>query len=115
MYATEPFRVQLDIVQDAICAVCPEAVFDQHRDFLRCALPESRGCTVREKLPEVMDAIRGAGTLRAESIVQTVREQVCAYCEEQVPDGSCPMREAAACALDRHLLLVLRELAALAD
>jgi hypothetical protein len=90
------------IVRDRICRVCS----DRKKDG-SCGLEDPTDCALFRLFPQVAQAIQSTKSDDIRDYVRALREQVCAVCKTQAPDGSCEAREQVRCALDAYLLLIV--------
>ena len=71
-----------------------------------CALSGDRRCGVELYLEKIVDVIHSVTSPNLQDYVNALREQVCHFCENQNPDGTCRLRSEADCGLDRYFALV---------
>ena len=72
-----------------------------------CGKEEQGVCTLMEKLPAVTEAILKVRSDRMEPYIQSIRDNVCAYCELRHDDGSCDWRRTDQCMLNSYLPLII--------
>ena len=72
-----------------------------------CDKEEEGACTLMEKLPAVTEAILKVRSDRMEPYIQSIRDNVCAYCELRHDDGSCDWRRTDQCMLNSYLPLII--------
>lgn len=72
-----------------------------------CGKKEEGACTLMEKLPAVTEAILKVRSDRMEPYIQSIRDNVCAYCESRDDDGSCDWRRTDQCMLNSYLPLIV--------
>ncbi len=65
-------------------------------------------CAVIKNLKEIVAIARAVHANQVSPYVQQLREKVCSHCANSKLDGSCAIREAVECCLDRYLPLVLQ-------
>lgn len=94
----------LDAIRERVCPVCMDSVMHGTR-FVRCGLPMNRKCPIELYLPQVVDVVEAVDSPLITDYVATLRERVCAFCENSEGDF-CALRLRADCALDRYFMLV---------
>ncbi len=92
-------------IQERVCAVCLDGIFDEAGDFVRCGLPADRTCPIEAYLPQVVDVVKSKQSPAMEDYVDVLRKMVCDNCIHN-ENGVCELRLHADCALDRYFLLV---------
>jgi hypothetical protein len=90
------------IVRDRICRVCTDRNVDGS-----CGLEQPSACALFRLFPEVAKAIQAVHSDKIDDYVQSIRQNVCSVCSEQMADGSCEVRHQVQCALDAYLLLIV--------
>ncbi len=100
------YEAYLRAIQERVCAVCIDGVFDKDGRLVRCGLPRGRTCHVELYLPQVIDVVRSIDSTRMDAYVDRLRQTVCRVCEQNV-DGDCALRLKAHCALDTYVTLVV--------
>ncbi|HEY4613627.1 MAG TPA: hypothetical protein VII11_11645 [Bacteroidota bacterium] len=73
----------------------------------RCQLPASDECALEEYFPDIIRTVTTHDKARFDAYLLALREEICAQCPSQLPDGSCPKRKSSACALDRNLYSIV--------
>jgi hypothetical protein len=84
-----------------VCAVCLDS-----RDDLSCGLV-GRMCPIEQHLERLVRVLEALDSPRLDDYAAAIREKVCSQCSSCAADGSCNLRDAAACSLDAYLPLVL--------
>ncbi len=90
------------ILRTRICGVCTDRL-----ESGACGLDEPADCALFRMLPEAARAIQSTDSDDIRDYVSAIRENVCAVCRGQLPDGSCEKREEVRCALDAYLVLIV--------
>lgn len=91
-----------EAIRNYVCSRC----IDLGEDGL-CHSKDAQGCAIFRFLPELIGIAERIQSLRVDSYAKAIRENLCTYCWNQHPDGSCDIRQILDCALDRYLPLVL--------
>jgi hypothetical protein len=91
----------LQALRSRVCAVCLDA-----RDDGSCGLA-GRTCAIEEHLPAIATAIAATRSRHLEDYVDAIRAEVCSRCRHQDASGICELRNAADCALESYLYLVV--------
>ncbi len=99
------WEVCWNVVQRQVCAVC----LDAHDDGT-CGLARGVGCVLRERMPEVVDAILSVDSGSMDEYYAVVERRVCATCDRRSPDGRCEARTGTRCALYTYLPMVVEAL-----
>lgn len=89
-------------ILDKICQVCPDRNVDGS-----CNQLAAGECTLLAKLPQAAEAILKVQSDHMEPYIQSVRDNVCHFCDLRYPDGSCDSRVTDRCVLDSYLPLVV--------
>jgi len=76
------------------------------RDDGGCGLT-GRSCALDAHLEALLAALLAVDSPRIDDYAAAVRAHVCSRCDSREADGVCRLREAAACALDAYLPLVI--------
>jgi len=84
-----------------VCSVCLDV-----RDDGSCGLA-GRPCALERHFDRIVNAVAVIESPRMDDYVDAIREQVCANCPEQDPEGFCARREGEGCALDAYLSQVV--------
>ena len=90
------------LLQDKICRVCPDRNVDGS-----CDHRESGECTLLSKLPQAAEAVLRVDSNYIEPYLQSIRDNVCAFCEVRYPNGGCVSRDTDRCMLNSYLPLVV--------
>ena len=90
-----------EAIRRRVCSVCLDS-----RDDGTCGL-SGRVCALETHLPQLVAILASLESPRLDDYAAAVRAQVCSRCESRQPQGTCQLREAAVCALDAYLPLVL--------
>lgn len=99
-------RKQLEaLLTDKICGVCIDRNVDGS-----CEQRAEGSCTLMEKIPQVAEAILKVSSDSIEPYIESVRENVCAYCELRNEDGTCDWRKTDQCMLNSYLPLVVESI-----
>lgn len=89
-------------ILNKICQVCPDRNVDGTCD--RLAAGE---CTLLAKLPQAAEAILKVSSDHMEPYIQSIRDNVCAFCDIGYRDGTCTSRDTDRCMLNSYLPLVV--------
>jgi hypothetical protein len=89
-------------ILNKICQVCPDRNVDGTCD--RLAAGE---CTLLAKLPQAAEAILKVSSNHMEPYIQSIRDNVCAFCDIGYRDGACSSRDTDRCMLNSYLPLVV--------
>lgn len=100
----QSYQEYLDAVRERVCPVCMDSVM-HGKEFVRCGLPDARACPIELYLPQVVEVVESVDSPLMTDYVSTLREKVCALCENSEGDF-CALRLHADCALDRYFMLV---------
>lgn len=100
----QAYQDYLEAIRERVCPVCMDSVMHGPR-FVRCGLPMNRKCPVELYLPQVVEVVASVDSQLMTDYVATLREKVCAFCENSEGDF-CALRLRADCALDRYFMLV---------
>lgn len=73
----------------------------------KCTLTGDRQCGVELYLEKIVDVVHSIKSPHLGDYVQALRNQVCAFCKNQNPDGTCRLRGETDCGLDRYFALVV--------
>lgn len=73
----------------------------------RCNLNPEQKCAVELYLPEIVKAVQSVKSPRMEDYLAVLRERICSKCKNQAPNGTCGLRNAADCGLDRYFELMV--------
>src|SRR3989338_1788285 len=95
----EPYR---RAIQKKVCEHCIDLAENGH-----CVLTGERQCGVELYLDKIVSIVHSVKSQNLQDYVRVLREQVCASCKNQNPDGSCRLRGEADCGLDRYFALVV--------
>ena len=98
------YQEYLDAIRARVCPVCMDSVMHGQK-FVRCGLPAERACPIALYLPRVIDVVESVDSPLVADYVSTLRDKVCAFCENSEGDF-CALRLHADCALDRYFMLV---------
>jgi len=90
-------------IQDEVCRKCIDGDGKGN-----CRLPLDQSCAVQDFLPQIVHTVQSINSERYEDYAAALRQNVCAYCEEQSQDGTCQKRNSVECALDRYYGLILQ-------
>jgi hypothetical protein len=92
-----------DRIRDTICRAC---IYEQPGGA--CSL-EAGGadCPIIARIDRIIDIVRSTNAKTIDPYVDRLRENICAECREQAPDGRCILRERAECALDDYFVLLV--------
>jgi hypothetical protein len=90
-----------EAIRRRVCSVCLDS-----RDDGSCGL-SGRVCALESHLPQLVAILTSLDSPSLDDYTAAVRAQVCSRCESRQPQGACQLREAAVCALDAYLPLVL--------
>jgi hypothetical protein len=90
------------IVRDKICRVCSDRTVDGN-----CGLEQPSACALFRLFPQVAQAIQSVDSDEINDYIAAIRAGVCSLCQEEMPDGSCEVRQQVQCSLDAYLLLVV--------
>jgi hypothetical protein len=91
----------MQAIRQRVCAVCLDS-----RDDNTCSLT-GRICAVEAHLPRLVAALSSVQSTRMDEYAAAIRAQVCSSCEHEDASGRCELRDAAECALQSYLSLVL--------
>jgi len=72
-----------------------------------CRLTGSLGCGLRLHFPKIVETVLSIHSDEMEPYIEALRENVCAYCVHQSPDGRCSFRINLDCGLDRYFPLIV--------
>ena len=72
-----------------------------------CTLSGDEQCGLELYLTDIVDVVHSVKSDKLEDYVRALREQVCAFCKNQNPDGTCRLRMEADCGLNRYFGLVV--------
>ena len=96
----------LPILEEAlrrrICTVCVDRNVDG-----TCSLDVRHECGLFDRFPKVAQSISRVHSDNIDDYITAIREDVCADCPNQDPEGLCKLREEVRCVLDRYLLLIV--------
>lgn len=95
----------LKAIQDRVCAVCIDGVFNAENEFVRCGLPKHRTCPVERHLPQVVKIVQDIDSPVMDDYIDALHDQICSDCE-QTTDGMCDFRLKAQCPLDTYFMLI---------
>ncbi|HTP80879.1 MAG TPA: hypothetical protein VMM57_10830 [Bacteroidota bacterium] len=97
----ESLNVYWNKISERVCRKCIDG--DRRGN---CRLPAGESCALQKFLPEIIVAVSNGQHPTIESVVHTLRRNVCILCEWQDAKGECRKRDTLECALDRYLPLV---------
>ena len=86
------------VIRERVCTVCMEGLPGGE-----CGLPEGRECPLLAKMPQIIGIVASTHDARIEPYQRKVGKLICEHCTESQPDGDCPHRHDASCALDRYV------------
>lgn len=72
-----------------------------------CRLPVDETCALEAFFPELIETVSKVKSSSYGDYVQALRENVCAHCQHQLPNGKCNKRETLECALDRYYPMII--------
>ncbi len=89
-------------VQRGVCAHCVDS--DGHSN---CRLSGEGECGLKLHFPRIVETVLAVQSNTIEPYIEALRQNVCAYCKHQSPDGTCTFRSNVDCGLDRYFPLVI--------
>jgi hypothetical protein len=89
-------------IRKRVCEHCIDLAEDG-----RCTLTGDSQCGVELYLEKIVDVIHSVHSPNLQDYVDALRKQVCAFCKNQNPDGTCRLRSEVDCGLDRYFALVV--------
>ena len=72
-----------------------------------CRSLDPEGCAIFRFVPELVSIAKWIHAQKIDPYIRAVRENICAKCKRERPDGKCETRDALDCGLDRYLALVV--------
>lgn len=89
-------------VQQRVCAHCVDS------DGLgNCRLSSEDACGLKLHFPRIVETVLAVKSNTIEPYIEALRQNVCADCRHQSPDGTCAFRSNRDCGLDRYFPLVI--------
>ena len=64
-------------------------------------------CALFDRFPRIVQSVCRVHSDRIDDYIDAIRQDVCADCINQDPDGLCHVREQVRCVLDRYLVLIV--------
>ena len=101
----EDFESYWTAVQEKVCSKC----IDSDR-FGSCRLTSGEECGLKLHFPRIVETVLAVKSTRSEPYLEALRQNVCAHCKNQSPDGTCSYRMNLDCGLDRYFPLVIEAL-----
>ncbi len=89
-------------VQRTVCAKCIDS--DGHGN---CLLSDDDACGLRSHFPRIVETVLSVQSDSLEPYLEALRNNVCAHCKHQSPEGKCMVRAQVDCGLDRYFPLVI--------
>ncbi|MBI5216752.1 MAG: hypothetical protein HY960_13450 [Ignavibacteriae bacterium] len=89
-------------VQQKICAKCIDGDGTGN-----CRLNDREECALKSHFPQIVQTVLSIKSDHVEPYVFALRNNVCATCIHQAPDGKCQVRSSVDCGLDRYYPLVV--------
>ncbi|OGW90991.1 MAG: hypothetical protein A3D28_01820 [Omnitrophica bacterium RIFCSPHIGHO2_02_FULL_63_14] len=90
-------------VHDFVCVKCE----DFGEDLLCHSKDPAHTCSIIRNLKPIVEIARAVKSSKLDPYIEELRREVCVHCENQKPDGTCPVRDDIECCLNRYLPLVL--------
>ena len=94
-------------VQQRICTKCIDG--DAHGN---CRLTGEESCGLKAHFPRIVETIHSVKSDKMEPYIDALRQNVCANCKHQPPNGKCMVRANVDCGLDRYFPLVVEAIEA---
>lgn len=89
-------------IQQKVCAYCIDG-----DGAGNCRLHPSEECALKNYFPEIVEAVSRTTSESFDDYLSSLRSHVCHQCKHQSEDGSCSLRTAVDCGLDRYYPLVI--------
>ena len=96
------FNEYWQAVRAKVCAKCIDGDSNGH-----CRLDTGRECGLTAHFPRIVETVVSVESDRLEPFVHALRQNVCANCKDQSPDGTCAVRTHVDCALDRYFPIIV--------
>jgi hypothetical protein len=108
----------LEAIRHKVCAIC----IDRNLATGECGLPPWGKCAIERFYPEITEAVKSVLNSMNKGIIQryndgyygnvdeyvtVLRKYVCVNCKNQLPDGTCILRDSAECGLNRYFPLII--------
>lgn len=91
-----------EAVQYRVCAKCVDS--DGHSN---CRLSGEEECGIKLHFPKIVETILSVQSEKLDAYVEALRNNVCATCKHQSPDGTCMVRRHLDCGLDRYFPMIV--------
>lgn len=91
-----------DAVRRTVCRKCVDS--DGHGN---CRLTGEEECGLKLHFPKIVQTVLSVKSNSLELYVEALRQNVCAYCKHQSPDGRCMFRGRLDCGLDRYFPMIV--------
>jgi len=91
-----------EAVRFKVCAKCVDS--DGHGT---CRLSGGEECGIKLSFPKIVETILSVQDQKLEAYVEALRNNVCASCKHQSPDGTCMIRRHVDCGLDRYFPMIV--------
>ncbi|MBI4535684.1 MAG: hypothetical protein HY708_05350 [Ignavibacteriae bacterium] len=89
-------------VQQAVCVKCIDS-----DGAGTCRLSNDDACGLRAHFSKIVESVLSVRSDTLEPYLEALRNNVCAHCKHQSPDGKCMVRGQLDCGLDRYFPLVI--------
>jgi len=89
-------------IRQAICKAC---IYETAGGG--CSFGGRTDCPILERLDKIIEVVRSTRSTTIDAYVQRLRDEVCAECINQSPDGRCALRDHADCPLDDYFVLLV--------
>ena len=94
-----------DYWQAVSARVCVKCI-DSDR-YGNCRLSNDQDCGLKVHFPKIVETVLSVKSDRIEPYLEALRANVCHYCVHQSSDGTCSLRKALDCGLDRYFPMIV--------
>src|SRR3970282_1844297 len=88
-------------VHQTVCVKCIDSNGNGN-----CLLSHDDACGLGSHFPRIVETVLSVQSDTLEPYLEVLRNNVCAHCKHQSPDGKCMVRAQVDCGLDRYFPLV---------
>lgn len=91
-----------EVIRMKVCRKCIDSDGKSN-----CRLPVDETCALEAFFPELLETVNNVRSSSYNDYVEALRQNVCAHCQHQLPNGKCNKRDTLECALDRYYPMII--------